>query len=416
MEKKQEVDLGKLPGSSIFEGGVIRNVMLDSLLLKQQRVRLLVVTPSQIAEVTPLDKLGFGLVDDVFALEDLVKLRFKRGEDGVLSMTFKDERVVNFLMANASQAVEKIKLHMQKLGVEGTHTQNSGSLKQVASAEAFLTAAQQMMDEFDRNPSHKMISNLMELFKEAAERFGQASDDRYLSVIALIQGFLQREDVVAVLELRYEQQQHHRKNEPQTAPQSSSSSSNSSSSSSSSGGSSSSSSSSSSGSSGSSSSGSSEVSKSSNSNNHQEGSSMVSSDAAKDMERGSEDEEEEEETHGGTLMNLVALGEHTNNSKTKSGLAIAVERMREYQHKGDSIDDGDDEVDSSAIVLTTSSMDALERELSIDLASMTNEFSTLLESFGQVGAGDGSDGGDLVSEEFSLRDFEDLMSSLKDES
>lgn len=250
-----------------------------------------------------------------------------------------------------------------------------------------------MMRAFDDNPTHKVISELMELFKEAAERFGQASDDRYLSVISLIQAFLQRQDVVAVLELQYDQ--HKQKRQIEASSSTSSNIRNSSS-------------------------------------TVQEAGSVPASDTTINKENkgtGEEesDDEEEVDKHSSNRLNLIALGtQKPGNSRDGSSsscinthvLADESEGMRDCQRMAYSIDDGDEEeMDSPQMTLMTNSMDELEKELSSDLASMNNEFSSLLESFGKSST-EAGECNEQFSEEFSLKDFEELMStySLKEES
>lgn len=193
------VDLTSLESrdSCAFECSVLENISI-----LKHRARLLLVTCDEIVVCTPNPfKRGEASVMEVWQIEDLDKLRFKRGANGVLSLTFKHSRECKFLMPNAYDCVEYIKATMSRRGIEGSHTTKmKGSLQQIQSAEAFLETTKDLMSHFAVEPSVSLIQEIMELLRESAERFGAQNDDRYMLVVQEIKSFLQREDVTNLLQ------------------------------------------------------------------------------------------------------------------------------------------------------------------------------------------------------------------------
>ena len=183
--------------SQTFECSVLENISI-----LKHRARLLLVTQEEIVVMSPNPfKRGEASVMEVWQIEDLDKLRFKRGANGVLSLTFRHSGESKFLMPNAYECVEYIKATMSRRGIEGSHTTKmKGSLQQIQSAEAFLETTKDLMSHFAVEPSVQLIQEIMELLRESAERFGAQNDDRYMMVVQEIKAFLQREDVTNLLQ------------------------------------------------------------------------------------------------------------------------------------------------------------------------------------------------------------------------
>ena len=192
------VELTALAG----EGQIFECSVLENISILKHRARLLLVTREQIVCMTPNPfKSGTASVMEVYEMEDLEKLRFKRGVNGVLSLTFKLSKECRFLMSNAFECVEYIKERMSQRGIVGSHsTKSKGSLNQIQSAEAFLETTKDLIAHFSVEPSVALIQEIMELLRESAERFGAQNDDRYLVVVQDIKSFLQRDDVTVLLE------------------------------------------------------------------------------------------------------------------------------------------------------------------------------------------------------------------------
>lgn len=164
--------------------------------------RVLAVTQMQIIEmaVNPF-KTGFGTVLEVYNLEGLSKIKFKKTSSGVLTLTFNSNNVLQYVMTDPISCVDYIKIKMQLIGMKGDLTKSLIHSKHIESATSFFEATKEIEAQFSLKPSYKLIEKIMDLLREATEQFAEGSDDRYLSVIKHIQKFLQREDVTRILDI-----------------------------------------------------------------------------------------------------------------------------------------------------------------------------------------------------------------------
>lgn len=164
--------------------------------------RVLAVTQMQIIEmaVNPF-KTGFGTVLEVYNLEGLSKIKFKKTSSGVLTLTFNSNNVLQYVMTDPISCVDYIKIKMQLIGMKGDLTKSLIHSKHIESATSFFEATKEIEAQFSLKPSYKLIEKIMDLLREATEQFAEGSDDRYLSVIKHIQKFLQRADVTRILDL-----------------------------------------------------------------------------------------------------------------------------------------------------------------------------------------------------------------------
>lgn len=197
-------------GMSLDLGSVTSNMgrffecnILENNTILRHRNRLLLVTQQQIIVLTPNPfKKGEGSILQVYDIEDLEKLRFKRGTNGILSLSFKPSGTeCKFVMTGAYDCVEYIKYQMSKRGIEGSHTtkNSGGGTQSLQSAEAFMETTKDLIAHYSVEPSVQLITEIMELMRESAEKFGANSDDRYLTVVQDIKSFLQRPDVTDLL-------------------------------------------------------------------------------------------------------------------------------------------------------------------------------------------------------------------------
>ena len=154
--------------------------------------------------VDNLQKLKKSTVVKAWDIKMLEKLKFKRADPGLLSLFFKDGEGLNILIPDIMAAVDYIKLQMKnQYGIEGLHKS-----KQEINAESFVTKTSALLKEFDTNPSFELVKAIMALFREATERFSllnssngpEKDQSRYLSIVKDIQTFLNRSDVVKLLE------------------------------------------------------------------------------------------------------------------------------------------------------------------------------------------------------------------------
>ena len=163
--------------------------------------RTLAVTSQQIVEmaVNPF-KTGYGTVLVVHNLEGLAKIKFKKASAGLLTLTFSSGHVLQYIMVDPIIFVDYLKVKMGEIGIKGDLTKNPVHAKHIETANSFFSATREIEAQFSLNPSYRLIEKTMDLLREAAEQFAEGSDNRYSSVIEHIQKFLQRADVTLILD------------------------------------------------------------------------------------------------------------------------------------------------------------------------------------------------------------------------
>lgn len=160
---------------------------------------LLAITDHQVVELYPHpNKLGVAVTSYVHSLQALAKLRFKKGDPGVLILEFKSGKISKLIMKDPALCVEHIKAKMRHIGIQGNVKPKSE--KDIASAQSCFQRTKEIETEFSFNPSVLLIQQMMDLLRRAAEKFGEANDDSYVEVIDYIRSFLQRADVLKILD------------------------------------------------------------------------------------------------------------------------------------------------------------------------------------------------------------------------
>eukprot|EP00607_Mallomonas_marina_P010178 CAMPEP_0182421332 /NCGR_PEP_ID=MMETSP1167-20130531/6670_1 /TAXON_ID=2988 /ORGANISM="Mallomonas Sp, Strain CCMP3275" /LENGTH=98 /DNA_ID=CAMNT_0024598355 /DNA_START=530 /DNA_END=823 /DNA_ORIENTATION=+ len=88
---------------------------------------------------------------------------------------------------------------MAKMGIKGQQ-KSAAVVKNLTTAEAIFEKIMALELQFAEQPSFSAVQEVMELLRDAAERFSEAEDARFQSAILKTQRFLQREDVVRILD------------------------------------------------------------------------------------------------------------------------------------------------------------------------------------------------------------------------
>jgi hypothetical protein len=87
------------------------------------------------------------------------------------------------------------------IGLKGSLTSKTEVVpKKIKTAVGYIERVAELEAEFSIHPSFALIQEILDLLREAAERFEAADDSRYLEAIANIQRFLGRADVTAILD------------------------------------------------------------------------------------------------------------------------------------------------------------------------------------------------------------------------
>jgi hypothetical protein len=180
-------------------------------------------------------------------LNALVKVKYKRDE--IITFQFQSGAVVRYYMFDSTACAAYIKQLMSKSGIPSTthltrpklspfslsHTSASTSASTSATASLFsqqknqitsqnlLFYIKEIESQFTLKPSHDLVIQMVDLLRDAVECFGESEEDdsqqqhqrereasgrgeiRSQSVVSYVQSFLQREDVIQILDQQNQQ-------------------------------------------------------------------------------------------------------------------------------------------------------------------------------------------------------------------
>mmetsp|Transcript_32762 Transcript_32762/g.55234 ORF Transcript_32762/g.55234 Transcript_32762/m.55234 type:complete len:471 (+) Transcript_32762:82-1494(+) len=160
---------------------------------------ILAVTNLQIIELSPhTSKVGIAVAVDAHDLQALAKLKFKKGEHGVLLLEYKNGKKLKLIMHDPSACVSYIKEKMQNVGIAGNV--KTKEERNVENAEQYFERARDIERDFTLTASIDLIQQMMSLLRRSAEKYEEGNDKGYETVNKFIREFLQRGDVKAVLE------------------------------------------------------------------------------------------------------------------------------------------------------------------------------------------------------------------------
>jgi len=160
---------------------------------------LLAITDTQIVELYPHStKMGVAVAAECHDLQALVKLKFKKGEDGVLLLEYKNGKISKLIMDNPGVCVDHIKNKMKEVGINGSVKNKTDRI--VESAQSYFDQVKSIEKQFAFSPSVEYVQEMMDLLRRATEKFSEVNDSNYLEVMKFIRSFLQRPDVNNILE------------------------------------------------------------------------------------------------------------------------------------------------------------------------------------------------------------------------
>lgn len=164
-----------------------------------KRKYILAITDTQIVELYPHKfKPGVAIASEVHELQALSKLKFKKGEQGILLLEYKNGKVSKLLMDDPATCVERIKTRMTNMGINGSIKNKTERI--LENAQGFFKQAKEIETQFSLSPSVEYVQEMMDLLRKATEKFAEANDDSYMDVMDFIKRFLQRPDVNSVLD------------------------------------------------------------------------------------------------------------------------------------------------------------------------------------------------------------------------
>lgn len=129
----------------------------------------------------------------------MAKLKFRREES--LSLFFKpspNDPMV-YMCLDSALAVQDIQNVLKEYGVKGKHT-NAATQRSIQIALNLVGLVQQKEKELIEHPTVDNVNVIMDLYRQAAEKFELAGDPRHAEVMAHMKRFLSQQFTVSILD------------------------------------------------------------------------------------------------------------------------------------------------------------------------------------------------------------------------
>jgi hypothetical protein len=195
-----------------------RSVMEESFLM---------ITDMHIIELRASKlNMQMGTVTFCIPIEFMAKLKFRRQES--LSLFFKTapEDALVYMCPDSGDAVHQIQAVLKQKGVRGKHT-NAAAYRAINEALEMIKVIQAKELALDHSPSVQTVNEIMDLYRQAAEKFESAGDIRHEEVVTHMRKFLAKSSTIGILESvaasssvvppNEGQQQQHQQHQPQGA-------------------------------------------------------------------------------------------------------------------------------------------------------------------------------------------------------
>ena len=163
----------------------------------------LMVTETHIIELRT-SKLNMQMGTVVFCIQiDLMsKLKFRRQES--ISLFFKNapEDPLIYMCPDSSDAVHQIQSVLKRKGVRGKHT-NAAAYRAINEALEMVQAIQVKETALQYDPTIERVNEIMDLYRQTAEKFESAGDIRHEEVVTHMRKFLAKPTTMSILDGTY---------------------------------------------------------------------------------------------------------------------------------------------------------------------------------------------------------------------
>ena len=147
--------------------------------------------------------IGTGKVVLVTLIASLAKLKFRREESISLFLKEAPDDPLIYMMSESADCVKQIQTILKAHGVKGKHT-NAAMQRSIQTALSIVTDIQNKERALEHDPTIENVNEIMDLCRQAAERFEQAGDSRHQEVMAHMKKFLSNPITVSILSGSYE--------------------------------------------------------------------------------------------------------------------------------------------------------------------------------------------------------------------
>jgi hypothetical protein len=186
---------------------VVGSSMLKSLTqsaLTAFEESFLMITETHVIEIKSSKlNLSSGTVTFAIPIEFMAKLKFRRQES--LSLFFKaapDDPLV-YMCPDSGDAVHQIQSVLKRYGVKGKHT-NAAAHRAISEALQLVQEIQTKELALKHDPTITRVNEIMDLYRQAAERFEVAGDLRHEEVVTHMRKFLALPLTTSILDGSYQ--------------------------------------------------------------------------------------------------------------------------------------------------------------------------------------------------------------------
>jgi len=182
-------------------GAMLRNITNSTRGLLEES--FLMITESHIIEMKSNKlNLSTGTVTFAIPIEMMAKLKFRRQES--VSLFFKpapDDPLI-YMCPDSADCVHQIQAVLKRHGVKGKHT-NAATHRAINQALHLVQEIQTKELALKHDPSIARVNEIMDLYRQAAERFEVAGDVRHEEVVTHMRKFLALPLTISVLDGSY---------------------------------------------------------------------------------------------------------------------------------------------------------------------------------------------------------------------
>uniref|UniRef100_A0A7S0UKK4 Uncharacterized protein n=1 Tax=Pseudo-nitzschia delicatissima TaxID=44447 RepID=A0A7S0UKK4_9STRA len=193
-------------------GAMFRNITNSTRGLLEES--FLMITESHIIEMRSNKlNLSTGTVTFAIPIAMMAKLKFRRQES--VSLFFKpapDDPLI-YMCPDSADCVHQIQAVLKRHGVKGKHT-NAATHRAINQALHLVQEIQTKELALKHDPSIERVNEIMDLYRQAAERFEVAGDVRHEEVVTHMRKFLALPLTVSVLDGSYKKPAHATDNKP----------------------------------------------------------------------------------------------------------------------------------------------------------------------------------------------------------
>jgi len=158
--------------------------------------------------------IGTGKVTFITLIASLAKLKFRREESISLFLKEAPDDPLIYMMPESADCVKQIQTVLKAHGVKGKH-KNAAMQRSIQTALSIVADIQKKERALEHDPTVENVNEIMDLCRQAAERFEEAGDSRHKEVMAHMKKFLSNPITASILNGSYEAK---KKSEWEAAP------------------------------------------------------------------------------------------------------------------------------------------------------------------------------------------------------